>query len=128
MDKDKIVICIFMVVIIVIVGTFFSILLLSIVPAEDNLVIDGDDVAFYNIINADELEIIIDDGTVYTVRLGYGDDVVDFTVNSNIHIELEREDIRLFWWDFIIHSEPVFPDEYRLGRIIKVPDLLEGDN
>ena len=128
MDKDKIVICIFMVVIIVIVGTFFSILLLSIVPAEDNLVIDGDDVAFYNIINTDELEIIIDDGTVYTVRLGYGDDVVDFTVNSNIHIELEREDIRLFWWDFIIHSEPVFPDEYRLGRIIKVPDLLEGDN
>ena len=127
MDKEKIkATALFGIILIVIIfgmGTFFSVILLTVSPAEDNIVIDGDDVVSYNIINANEIEIIMDDCTVYTVELRFDDDVVDFTVSSDIHIELERFDTRLFWWDFIISTEPIFPNEYGLGRIIKLPDI-----
>jgi len=103
--------------------SLISPIFLTMLPVEDNVLIDGDDVVSYNIINEDEIEIVTDDD-IYIIDLYFDNEVVDFTVNSNIHIELERFDTRLFWWDFIIHNEPVFPDEYRLGRIIKVP---EGD-
>lgn len=106
--------------------TYCGLLVTTALPAEDNVVIDGDDVGSYNIDNADRIEIVMDDGVVYDVKLGYYDDVIDFTVNSDIHIELERFDTRLFWWDFIITPEPIFPDEYRIGRIIKIPNAEEG--
>lgn len=126
MDTEKIKFGIMIFFLIVVAGTFFSPLSLSMFSAEDSVLIDGDDVVSYNIINTDEIEIVMDDNTIYTVELGYGDEVVDFTVNSDIYIELERFDTRLFWWDLIINPDPVFPDEYSIGRIIKVPDI--GDD
>lgn len=126
MDKEKIKfgIILFATLFATIFGicTLCSPLFLTITPAEDNIIIDGDNVVSYNISNEDEIEIIMNDGTIYTVKLGFNDEVVDFTVSSDIHIELERFDTRAFWWDFIISTEPNFPDEYRIGRIIKLPD------
>jgi len=120
MDKDKIKFGIILIIILLGVGTFFSVIFLSVFPAEDNVIIDGDDIVSYTVINEDKIEIIMNDGIVYIVKLGFDDEVVDFTVSSDIHIELERFDTRLFWWDFIL-SEPNFPDEYKIGRIIKIP-------
>jgi hypothetical protein len=118
--KDEIKFLIIIILVIAGMFSFLSPIFTSMLPAEDNVMIDGDDVVSYNIINEDEIEIVTEDN-IYIIDLGFSDDVVDFTVNSNIHIELERFDTRLFWWDFIISSEPVYPDEYKIGRIIKTP-------
>jgi len=112
-------------VIIFFVGTFLSVLFLTMLPVEDNVLIDGDDVISYNIINEDEIEIVTEND-IYIIELFFDNEVVDFTVNSDIHIELERFDTRTWWWDFIINPDPVYPDEYRLGRIIKTPSE-DGD-
>ena len=106
-------------------GTLFSAMLSISLQAEDNIIIDGDDVISYNIINTDEIEIVTEDD-IYIIDLYFDNEVVDFTVNSDIHIELERFDTRTWWWDFIINPDPVYPDEYRLGRIIKTPSE-DGD-
>ena len=123
--KEKIIWGISIVIIIFLFGTFFGVITLTMSPAEDNVLIDGSDVVSYNIINEDEIEIVTEDD-IYIIELFFDNEVVDFTVNSDIHIELERFDTRVFWWDFIIHSDPVYPDEYRLGRIIKTPSE-DGD-
>jgi len=123
MDKDGIIFLAVGIAIIFFMGTYLSIIFITAFPAEDNVLIDGDDVVFYNIINADEIEIIMEDDVVYNIKLRNDNEIVDFTVNSDIHIELERHDTRIFWWDLIINPEPVYPDEYGIGRIIKVPDV-----
>lgn len=128
MDKESIVWYVGLSLLVLGMGTFFFVMNISMFPAEDNIMIDGDDVVSYNIINTDEIEIVMEDNTIYIVDLGFDDDVVDFTVNSDIHIELERFDTRLFWWDFIINPDPVFSDEYSIGRIIKTPSVVEGDS
>lgn len=119
--KEKIISGIVLFIIIFFAATFFSLLILSMFPAEDNVIIDGDDVVSYNIINEDKIEIIMNDDIIYIIDLGFDDDIVDFTIDSDIYIKLERFDTRVFWWDFIISTEPVYPDEYRIGRIIKTP-------
>ena len=75
----------------------------------DYVLIDGDDVIEYEIVDGDTIIIHTEDEQ-YRVKLF--DEVVDFTVNSNIHIELMRE---------LILGNPVY-DYYRINRIIKVPD------
>ena len=117
----------YIIIILIIAGmcTFLSPILLTMLPVEDNVLIDGNDVVSYNIINTDEIEIVTEDD-IYIIDLYFDNEVVDFTVNSNIHIELERFDTRTWWWDFIINPDPVYPDEYRLGRIIKTPSE-DGD-
>jgi len=76
----------------------------------DYILIDGSDVTEYEIVDGDTIIIHTEDES-YEVQLF--DEVIDFTVNSNITIELERE---------LILGNPVY-DYYRINRIIKTPDL-----
>ena len=125
MDKGGFIFLIIICLLIFGMFTYFSLLFAIGLPAEDNIMIDGDDVVSYNIDNVDRIEIVTEDD-IYIIDLYFDNEVVDFTVNSNIHIELERFDTRTWWWDFIINPDPVYPDEYRLGRIIKTPSE-DGD-
>ena len=120
MDKGGFIFLIIICLLIFGMFTYFSLLFAIGLPAEDNIMIDGDDVVSYNIDNVDRIEIVTEDD-IYIIDLSFDNEVVDFTVNSDIHIELERFDTRAWWWDFIINPDPVYPDEYRLGRIIKTP-------
>ena len=80
----------------------------------DYVIIDGDDIIEYEIVDGNTIIIHTEDGQ-YKVQLF--DEVVDFTVNSNITIELGRE---------LILGNPVF-DCYRINRIIKTPDIVGGE-
>ena len=76
----------------------------------DYILINGNDIIEYEIIDGDTIIIHTEDES-YEVLLF--DEVIDFTVNSNITIELMRE---------LILGNPVY-DYYRINRIIKLPDL-----
>lgn len=79
----------------------------------DYILINGDDIIEYEIVDGNTIIIHTEDED-YRVQLF--DEVVDFTVNSNITIELERE---------LILGEPT-TDYYRINRIIKTPTIIEG--
>lgn len=77
--------------------------------SNEYILIDGDDIVKYEIVDGNTI-IIYTENETYEVELF--DDVVDFTVNSNITIELVRG---------CIFGESVYG--YRINRIIKIPDV-----
>lgn len=74
------------------------------------ILIDGDEIKEYEIVDGNTIMIHTEDEQ-YLVN--FFDVVIDFTVNSNITIEVSRS---YFW------GNPVW-DGYWLNRIIKTPDL-----
>lgn len=124
MDRDDVKIAVVLFFILFIAFSVLSPIFSTMLSCEDNVIIDGDEVAEYNVINENEIEIVLDDGDKYTVLFyEHDDEPIDFTVNSDIYIELERFDTRGFWWEFIITPEPVYTDTWSVGRIIKVPSV-----
>jgi len=79
--------------------------------SSEYILIDGNDVIEYEIVDGNTI-IIHTENEKYKVELY--DDVVDFTVNSNITIELTRESI---------FGNPV-DDFYFINRIIKIPEVI----
>ena len=76
----------------------------------DYIIINGDDVIEYEIIDGNTIIIHTEDEQY---RVNFFDVVIDFTVNSNITIELSKT---YFW------NNPT-SDGYWLNRIIKLPDV-----
>jgi hypothetical protein len=100
-------------VIIVILGLLAIAVLLGMAFLGDSykyILIDGDDIIEYEIVDGDTIIIHTEDEQ-YKVQLF--DEVVDFTVSSNITIELVRE---------CILGKPL-SDGYRINRIIKTPNI-----
>ena len=75
----------------------------------DYIIIDGDEVIEYEIIDGNTIIIHTEDEQY---RVDFFDVVIDFTINSNTTIELSKN---YFW------NNPT-SDGYWLNRIIKVPD------
>ena len=104
--------------IVVIIGILAIAILLGIAFFDtpyDYILIDGDDIIEYEVVDGNTIIIHTEDEQ-YEVELR--DEVVDFTVNSNIKIEIRRE---------LIFGNPI-NDYYFINRIIKIPDIVEGDN
>lgn len=78
------------------------------------ILIDGDDIISYDVVDGDTV-IIVTESETYEVELS--EDVVDFTVSSDIHIKLAKGYSRTFFWD---EFEPT-DNDYWIDRIIKVP-------
>lgn len=79
--------------------------------------IDGNDIISYDVIDGDTI-IIVTENETYKVRLR--DDIIDFTVNSNIYIEVTHGYIRGFIWD----NYEITSGDYSLKRIIKIPEVI----
>jgi len=82
--------------------------------SNEYILIDGNDVIEYEIIDGNTIIIYTEDEN-YTVELF--DEIIDFTVNSNMTIELTRESV---------FGNP-FYDCYFINRIIKLPDIEGGE-
>jgi len=80
----------------------------------NSVVIDGQDVKEYMVLDDGDVEITMNNGFVYTVVVT--DNVVDFTVNSDIFIELYQTDISYWWWESTVWSE-----KYYIESIVKIP-------
>lgn len=76
--------------------------------------IDGNEIISYEVIDGSHI-IITTNNESYEIKLY--DDVVDFTVSSDIYIELTRYYSRTFFWE---EFEPSY-DTYFINRIIKIP-------
>ena len=77
--------------------------------------IDGNDIISYEVVKGDTI-IIVTENETYEVELF--EDVVDFTVSSDIYIELSKGYQRSFFWD---DFEPT-DNAYWINRIIKIPE------
>jgi len=96
---------------------FFMFSVIGSVPCHwdiNSVVIDGQDVKEYMVLEDGDVEITMNNGFVYTVDVT--DNVVDFTVNSDIFIELYQIDISYWWWESTVWSE-----KYYIESIVKIP-------
>ena len=111
-EKTEVIIAILLIIIIVSVFVFIAINVTMSSEIRYTL-IDGDDVISYEVIDGSTVNIITENET-YEVEL-YKD--VDFTVNSDIYIEIVNVYYRKFFWEEFEPGDNV----YSLNRIIKTP-------
>lgn len=115
-------ICMSAIIVLVLFG-FFSAMVSTLSHLEtDNIIINGNNIDSYTVTDDGMINIIMKNGTKYIIDLSSDDDIVDFTVNSDIYIELYRLDINFWWWEGTKFSE-----NYYLERIIKLPDIDGGE-
>lgn len=100
---------------IVIGSIVVSILLSPICHLEDKTsVIDGQDVSSYDVDVDGKIVVVMNNGSVYKIKLA--GDYVDFTVNSDMYIEIYQIDHAFWWWE-----EPDYSGDWYVERIIKLP-------
>lgn len=113
--KGDAIIALFIIIILLLVVSFVIITAFTSWETR-HILIDGNDVISYDVVDGDTIIIHTEDES-YEVDL-FGD-VIDFTVSSNIYIKLSRGYYRTFFWD---EFEPTGYN-YRINRIIKTPDV-----
>lgn len=83
------------------------------------VLICGDDILSYDVIDGDSIRLVTENKT-YDVYLY--DDVIDFTINSEIYIQLEARYRRNWPWD-----EYEDTNYYTINTIIKLPTDMDSD-
>ena len=112
--KRNAIIALFILIVLLLVASFVIITATTSYETR-HVFIDGNDIISYDVVDGNTI-IIHTENESYEVDLV--EDVVDFTVSSNIYIELSKGYHRNCFWD---EFEPT-DYNYWLNRIIKVPD------
>jgi len=108
--------------ILIIMISVVAFILLSVATSYETryVLIHDDEIRSYDVVDGNTV-IINTENEIYEVELF--NDIVDFTVSSDISINLAKGYHRSFFWD---KFEPT-DSAYWIDRIIKVPDTIEGD-
>ena len=117
-DKNNYISFIFFICIVSLFGFgLFSVILSPLSHMDtDTVIINGDDIDSYVVTDDGMINIVMKNEVIYVVALSDDDSIVDFTVNSEIYIELYRSDINYWWWDGVEYG-----GDYYLERIVKIP-------
>jgi ribulose-5-phosphate 4-epimerase/fuculose-1-phosphate aldolase len=79
-----------------------------------DIVICGSDIVYYNVTDDGMILIELENGDI--LEIDSNTNYIDFTVNSEIYIELYQLDESFWWWE-----EPNFTGDYHIRQIIKIP-------